>query len=418
MRARHGSLPEGAAGTRAAGPRRGSAGGVLPRRRAARAAEARQRWIEDVQWPRTLAPALGRPVPPEENSSRSTALHVASPSGEAGSGASRSTWVHAVEDCRSPSIRARRSGSSASPDRARLPTATSGRIDLPRTGSGSGEDITTTSGEGRRLRGRMQLVFDIIASVNPRMSVLKLIAEPLVVHGQVKSEAAARDKSSPCSSGAGRRGHGRTTSPRLLRRATPTHRHRPSMALQGDFIVADEPVSALDVSVRALRQPLRDLQQRVGCNSSPPTTSLSSPHLPPHRHPLRRQLLELADSDASQVAAAPLHGGLLSSFRPRTRRCSVCASVRPARRDPQPDRPAAGPPVPGPAPRPGNLPAGDPAVRGEGARSLGLPARALTPNRWRGFNTTSVDTSERAAEFDGPRSWYVSACSLVSSPAC
>src|SRR5690606_23673491 len=59
-----------------------------------------------------------------------------------------------------------------------------------------GKDITHTKGEElRRLRRNMQLVFqDPFGSLNPRMSVLDTVAEPLVVHGLAKNSEDAEDR--------------------------------------------------------------------------------------------------------------------------------------------------------------------------------------------------------------------------------
>ena len=129
----------------------------------------------------------------------------------------------------------------------RLYKPTSGRIVF------DGRDISTLrEGELRPLRRRMQMVFqDPFASLNPRHSVGRIVGEPLRTHGL----SGRRDTSSRVrellqivglpADAAGRYPHEFSGGQRQrigLARA---------LALNPDFIVADEPVSALDVSIQA-----------------------------------------------------------------------------------------------------------------------------------------------------------------------
>ena len=143
----------------------------------------------------------------------------------------------------------------------RLIRPTSGRVFF------DGIELTGLSdGEMRALRPRMQMIFqDSYSALNPRHSVGKIVAEPLVIHrvasGQELKERVAEllelvglnpaciDRYPHEFSGGQRQRIG-------IARA---------LALNPDFIVCDEPISALDVSIQAqVVNLLQDLQERLG----------------------------------------------------------------------------------------------------------------------------------------------------------
>ena len=129
----------------------------------------------------------------------------------------------------------------------RLYEPTAGRVVF------DGKDITTLSqNELRPLRRRMQMVFqDPYASLNPRHSVGRIVGEPLRVHGlSGKKESPSRVRE--LLEIVGLPADAVTRYPHEF---SGGQRQRiglaRSLALNPDFIVCDEPVSALDVSIQA-----------------------------------------------------------------------------------------------------------------------------------------------------------------------
>jgi peptide/nickel transport system ATP-binding protein len=129
----------------------------------------------------------------------------------------------------------------------RLYKPTDGRIVF------DGQDITSL-GEGqlRPLRRRIQIVFqDPYSSLNPRHSVSRIVGEPLRVHGLAnRRQAAGRVRDLLEIVGLPRDAGGR-----YPHEFSGGQRQRigiaRALALNPDFVVCDEPVSALDVSIQA-----------------------------------------------------------------------------------------------------------------------------------------------------------------------
>ena len=135
----------------------------------------------------------------------------------------------------------------------------------------SGRDLTALSArEMRRARRDMQIIFqDPFGSLDPRFTVEQIIAEPLVIHGddgRKLSRAELRTRASDLLRAVGLDS---SALPRFPHEFSGGQRQRigiaRALALRPRFIVGDEPVSALDVSVGAqivnlLRQLQRDFR--------------------------------------------------------------------------------------------------------------------------------------------------------------
>jgi ABC-type glutathione transport system ATPase component len=206
------------------------------------------------------------------------------------------------------------------------PTAGSIRFD--------GRDLLAANRtEMRRLRRHLQIIFqDPFASLDPRFTVEQIIAEPLVIHGTERQDARSEScgDSRPRLSGRAKPGSpGTTVSARvaeLLRAvglddsASRRYPHEFSggqrqrigiaraLALRPKFIVCDEPVSALDVSVGAqIVNLLAQLQRDFGLtylfisHSMPVVRYLSTRIAVMYRG----QIVEVAPTE--QITAHPHH---------------------------------------------------------------------------------------------------------------
>ncbi len=148
----------------------------------------------------------------------------------------------------------------------RLIEPTSGRVTVRAEPDEPVDLMTLAPGELRRFRRHLQMVFqDPYASLNPRLTVRQVVEEPLRVHRVVEpSDVADRAREIIALVGLGPE----------LRDERPSafsggQRQRVgiarAIATNPRFIVADEPVTALDVSVQAqILNLLKDLQDRMG----------------------------------------------------------------------------------------------------------------------------------------------------------
>lgn len=129
-----------------------------------------------------------------------------------------------------------------------------------------GRDVTHLSKrETRDFMKEVQMIFqDPYSSLNPRMTVKQIIMEPLLIDGMKKKEAEAKVRKMMETVGLDAR----------FENAYPNEldggrRQRIGIAraliLKPDFIICDEPVSALDVSIQAqILNLMQDLQEQLG----------------------------------------------------------------------------------------------------------------------------------------------------------
>jgi ABC-type microcin C transport system duplicated ATPase subunit YejF len=164
--------------------------------------------------------------------------------------------------------------------------------------------LSASASEMRAMRRRMQIVFqDPFAALNPRMRVREILAEPFAVHGEGLTQARLDQMLTEV-------GLDGTALDRFPHEFSGGQRQRiniaRALALKPEFVVLDEPISALDVSVGAqVVNLLRDLQRVHGL-----TYLFISHSMPLVRYLCDRvavmqkgRLMELGDCE--QVCAAP-----------------------------------------------------------------------------------------------------------------
>ncbi|TMD98892.1 MAG: ATP-binding cassette domain-containing protein, partial [Chloroflexi bacterium] len=172
------------------------------------------------------------------------------------------------------------------------------------------KDLATMGGEElRQARQRVQMIFqDPFASLNPRYTIGSLIAEPMYIY-KVASSAEIRERTAELLRVVGLRPEYIDRYPHEF---SGGQRQRIAVAralsINPEFIIADEPVSALDVSIRAqVLNLLQQLQQQFNL-----TYLFVSHDLSVVRHVADRiavmylgKIVELSDRD--ELYAAPKH---------------------------------------------------------------------------------------------------------------
>lgn len=185
--------------------------------------------------------------------------------------AGKDSVVHAVDDVSFTLHKGRTFGlvgesgcgkSSCARTIIRIYDPNSGKIIL------DGQDITTLNARQLQpVRRKMQMIFqDPYASLNARMTVQDIVAEPLIAHHVIKSRREADEYVYPMLE---RVGLTREHAGRYAHEFSGGQRQRVGIAralvLKPELVICDEPISALDVSIQAqVINLLRDYQQEQG----------------------------------------------------------------------------------------------------------------------------------------------------------
>ncbi len=196
----------------------------------------------------------------------------------------------------------------------RLLEPTSGRVDFQNV------DLATLSKpEMKKMRRKMQIVFqDPYSSLNPRMTVQDIIGEPLDIHRLVKGKG-RKNQIEDLLSLVGLNPQHMSRFPHEF---SGGQRQRigiaRALAVEPEFIICDEPISALDVSIQAqVVNLLKNLQEKMGLTFLFIAHDLSMIKYISHRVAVMYlgHLVELAPSE--ELYKTPLHPytqALLSSI--------------------------------------------------------------------------------------------------------
>ncbi len=182
-------------------------------------------------------------------------------------------------------------------------------VDVPSNGDAGAVDLTKLKGKKlRSYRRRMQMIFqDPYASLNPRMSVGSIVGEPMAIHGLHKGRR--KEQVAELLNTVGLNPYFASRYPHEF---SGGQRQRigiaRALAVEPSFIIADEPVSALDVSIQAqIINLMEDLQRNFGLTYLFIAHDLSVVRHISHRVAVMYlgKIVELTDSDL--LYENPLH---------------------------------------------------------------------------------------------------------------
>lgn len=175
----------------------------------------------------------------------------------------------------------------------------------------NGQDIAKLHGpEEKNFRKEVQMIFqDPYASLNPRMTVGEIIKEPMEIHGMLATAKEREDRAAELLKIVGLK-------PDHIRRYphefSGGQRQRISiartLALNPKFIICDEPISALDVSIQAqIINLLKEIQDEMGISYLFVAHDLSMVNYISHRIGVMYLGHLVEEGDADEVYSNPIH---------------------------------------------------------------------------------------------------------------